>query len=204
MAEPLNFIGVAYNYKGDRLKAFEYYEQALNVSIQQRDSAQIAYTNNNLGRLFFEQGVLGRSYEYFMRSLAIFDAIHDASGIAYTYQSLANLYKTQHDFAKAESNYNKAYRIRVSLGNTRDITSALGQLGRFHQDQNDHEKALHYFHLADSAGNVINDEISLAEIKTLIADSYRNQNKLTEAEAMCAQGLAVITKLNTIRLMPQA
>src|SRR5690606_17593608 len=63
MAEPLNFIGVAYNYKGDRLKAFEYYEQALNVSIQQRDSAQIAYTNNNLGRLFFEQGVLGRSYE---------------------------------------------------------------------------------------------------------------------------------------------
>src|SRR5690606_3717435 len=89
LAEPLNFIGVAYNYKGNRLKAYEYYDQALTVSIQQRDSAQTAYTNNNLGRLFFEQGVLRRSYEYFMRSLTIFNAIHDASGIAYTYQSLA-------------------------------------------------------------------------------------------------------------------
>lgn len=204
LAEPLNFMGVAYNYKGNRIKAYEYYDQALKVATIQSDSTQIAFSNNNLGRLFFEQGMLSRSYEYFVRSLALFASINDASGLAYTYQSLANLYKTQRDFTKAETNYLKAYKIRLSLGNTRDIMSAMVQLGRLYQDNNNHDKALEYLQLADSAGNVIQDEINLAEIKTLIAESYLNQNKLAEAEKMCATGLQVITKVNAVRMLPQA
>ena len=58
LAEPLNFMGVAQNYKGNRLMAFEHYDQALTISIDQRDSLQIAHSNNNLGRLFFEKGLL--------------------------------------------------------------------------------------------------------------------------------------------------
>jgi tetratricopeptide (TPR) repeat protein len=95
LAEPLNFIGVAYNYKGDRIKSYEYYDQALKVSTQQHDSIQTAYSNNNLGRLFFEQGVLGRAYDYFIQALALFENINDQTGLAYTYQSLARLYKSQ-------------------------------------------------------------------------------------------------------------
>jgi signal transduction histidine kinase len=204
LARPLNFIGVAYNYKGDRIPAYEFYDQALKISTSQSDSAQIAYSNNNLGRLFFEQGVLSRSYEYFIRSLALFDAISDSSGLAYTYQSLANLYKIQRDFEKAENHYQKAYRMRLSLGNTRDIMSALGQIGRLYQDNNQHDKALKYLHLADSAGRIIHDEINLAELKTLIANSYLHQNRLNEAERICQEGLDVIIRVNSIRMMPQA
>lgn len=204
IAEPLNFIGVAYNYKGDRINAYDFYNQALKISIEQKDSSQTAYSNNNLGRLFFEQGILSRSYEHFIRSLAIFEAIRDSSGLAYTYQSLANLYKLQKDFKKAESNYLKAYRMRLSIANTRDIMSALAQLGRLYQDNGDHVTALYYLHKADSAGKVIRDEINLAEIKTLISDSYLDQKRLNEAEAMCAEGLRVILRVNNIRMLPHA
>lgn len=204
LARPLNFIGVAYNYKGDRIKAYDYYDEALQISTAQKDSTQIAYSNNNLGRLFFEQGVLSRSYEHFIRSLALFEAISDSSGLAYTYQSLANLYKIQRDFTKAENHYQIAYKMRIGLGNTRDIMSALGQIGRLYQDNGQHDKALQYFNLADSAGRVINDEINLAEVKTLIADSYLHQNKLNDAERICREGLEVITRVNNIRMLPQA
>jgi signal transduction histidine kinase len=204
LSEPLNFIGIAYNYKGNRILAYDYYDKALTLAIAQRDSGEIAYSNNNLGRLFFEQGILSRSYDYFMTSMALFEAVKDSSGLAYAYQSLANLYKTQRDFKKAESHYLLAYRIRLKLGNTRDIMSALGQIGRLHQDNNEHAKALHYLHLADSAGRIIKDEINLAELKTLIADSYLHQNKLEEAAKICAEGLAVMLRLNTVRMLPQA
>lgn len=204
LAKPLNFIGIAFNYKGNRLKAYEYYDKALQQSIRQLDSIQIAYSNNNLGRLFFEQGILSRSYEYFTQALIIFKTLNDPSGLAYTYQSLANLYMVQGDFQTAEKNYRKAYQIRLTLGNTRNIMSALTQLGKLHQDNHEHDKALYYFNLADSAGNVIRDEINLAEIKTLIADSYLNQDKLAEAEAICTAGLTVITRVNNIRMLPQA
>jgi signal transduction histidine kinase len=204
LAKPLNFMGVAYNYKGNRITAFETYDEALRVSAAQKDSSQIAHTNNNLGRLFFEQGLLSRSYEHFIRALSLFEAINDLSGLAYTYQSLAALYKLQHDYIKAESNYLKAYNIRLSLNNTRDIMSALGQLGRLSQETNDHDKALRYLHLADSAGHVINDEVNLADIKTYISQSYLRKGLLEEAESICKEGLEVILKKNVVRILPQA
>jgi signal transduction histidine kinase len=204
LAKPLNFMGVAYNYKGNRITAFETYGEALRVSAAQKDSSQIAHTNNNLGRLFFEQGLLSRSYEHFIRALSLFEAINDLSGLAYTYQSLAALYKLQRDYVKAESNYLKAYNIRLSLNNTRDIMSALGQLGRLSQETNDHDKALRYLHLADSAGHVINDEVNLADIKTYISQSYLRKGLLEEAESICKEGLEVILKKNVVRILPQA
>jgi signal transduction histidine kinase len=204
MAEPINFIGVALNYKGNRLSAFEYFEQALKISTAQSDSLQIAHSNNNLGRLFFEQGLLSRSYSYFVKALSIFEAIDDSTGLAYTYQSLANLYKSQRDYVKAENNYLKANKLRFALGNTRDIMSGYLQTGRLYQDNGQYDKALKYLLLADSSGHVINDEINLAEIKTFMAENYLHQDRLNEAEAICIEGLQVIEAKNNIRMQPQA
>jgi signal transduction histidine kinase len=204
LSRPLNFSGVAFNYKGNRLAAFENYDSALKIATTQKDSVQIAYSNNNIGRLFFEQGLLSRSYNYFVRALFIFNALKDSSGLAYTYQSLANLYKSQKDYAKAETNYINAYRIRLKLGNTRDVMSALTQVGRFYQQDSQHEKALRFFSLADSAGRKINDAINIAEIKTYKAESYLTQGQLQEAEAMCAEGLNYILGKNNVRMLPHA
>lgn len=204
LAEPLNFIGVAYNYKGNRLKAYDYFEQALSLSKQQHDSIQTAYSNNNLGRLFFEQGILSRSYNYFIEAQTIFEQIQDSSGLAYTFQSLARLYKSQGDDDKAENTYLKANDIRIKLGNTPDITSAFIQTGKFYQENEQHNDALYYLHLADSAANSIQDEINLAEVKTYIAKSYLHQGNLRDAETMCTDGLNVILQKNNVRMLPPA
>ena len=54
----------------------------LKLSIQQNDSLQKAFSNNNLGRLFYEQGILSRAYDYFIEALAIFEDINDSSGLS--------------------------------------------------------------------------------------------------------------------------
>ncbi|HEX6223331.1 MAG TPA: ATP-binding protein [Chryseolinea sp.] len=204
MAQPINFMGVALNYKGNRLSAFEHFEEALKVSTAQSDSVQIAHSNNNLGRLFFEQGLLSRSYAHFIKALSIFEDLNDSTGLAYTYQSLANLYKSQRDYKKSEHNYLKANAIRLSLKNTRDIMSGFVQTARLYEETNQTEKALKFLHLADSAGTVIQDEINLAEIKTFIAENYLHKDSLDAAEAICMEGLRVIQSKNIIRMLPQA
>ena len=204
LAEPLNFIGVAYNNAGDKIKAYEFYDQALKLSILQNDSLQRAFCNNNLGRLFLEQGVLARAYDYFVQAQALFEDINNASGLAYTYQSLARLQKTQRDYVKAENNYLKANKIRISLGNTPDITSAYIQTGRFYQEINQDQKALLYLLRADSAASSINDEINLAETKIYLSKSYLNQGLLGEAQAVCDEGLKVIVHKNNIRMQSPA
>jgi signal transduction histidine kinase len=204
LARAVNLLGIATNYKGERLKAFEYYSQALDIAANQNDSVQIAHANNNIGRLFYEQGILSRSYDYFVTARSIFTAINDSSGLAYTYQSLANLYKSQRDYGKAEENYLNAYEIRLALGNPRDIMSALVYIARHYQDSNDPEKAIRYLRLADSTGHLINDEINLAEIKTYLAESYLAKGRLKDSEEIVKEGLAVILKKNNLRMMPQA
>ena len=204
LARAVNLLGIATNYKGERLKAFEYYSDALEIATRQNDSIQIAHANNNIGRLFYDQGILSRSYDHFVTARSIFTALNDSSGLAYTYQSLANLYKTQRDYGKAEENFLKAYEIRLALGNPRDIMSALVYIGRHYQDANNPETAIRYLKLADSTGHLINDEINLAEIKTYLAESYLAKGRLEESEAMVKDGLSVILKKNNVRMMPQA
>lgn len=204
LAESPNFMGVAYNYKGDRIKAYELYEEAMAVATQHQDSVQIAYSNNNLGRLFFEQGILSRAYEYFLNAQTIFEDLNDPAGQAYTYQSLARLYHSQNDNVKAENNFLKANNIRRMLGNPPDITSGFVQTGRFYQEINEHEKALRYLLMADSTANSINDEINLAEIKMYVARSYMLDGDIEKAKEIGSEGLTVITNKNNIRLQPSA
>jgi signal transduction histidine kinase len=204
VSKALNIIGVAFNYKGERLLAYEYYTKALQLSTAQNDSIQIAHSNNNIGRLFFDQGLLGRAYEHFIKARSIFQDVNDSSGLAYSYQSLGNLYKTQRDFKKAEDSFIKAYQIRIALGNTRDIMSALVYLGRFYQETNQWKKSIAILTKADSTGQKIGDNINLAEIKTYLAEGYLNMGKFAEAESIGRQGLEVIEKVNNIRMIPQA
>src|SRR5260221_7018654 len=131
-ARALNYQGVAYNYKGERLKAYDLYSKALEVSTQQNDSIQIAHSNNNLGRLFFEQGLLSKSYDYYTKSYNIFKKLGDHSGLAYTLQSLGTLQRSQQDYIQSEKNYLEALRIRHELRNQRDIMSAHMFLSRLY------------------------------------------------------------------------
>ena len=203
LARAVNFMGIANNYKGKRMQAFDHYNKAMEIANEQRDSLQIAHSNNNIGRLFYEQGIFSRSYEYFVKARLIFNALKDSSGLAYTYQSLGNLYKSQRDYVNAEGNFLKAYEIRLKLGNSRDIMSALVYLGRHFQESGQYDKSIKYFQLADSTGHLINDEINLAEIKTYLAESYLGKGLLMEAENICKEGLQVILRKNNIRMMPQ-
>src|SRR5882757_11015242 len=88
LARTLNYQGVAYNYKGERLKAYESFSQALELSTKQKDSSQIAHSNNNMGRLFFEQGLLAKAYDRYVKAYNGFKKVHDDYGLAYTIQSL--------------------------------------------------------------------------------------------------------------------
>jgi len=203
LARPLNYIGVAYNYKGERLKAYDFFSQALETSTRLKDSIQIAHSNNNLGRLFYDQGILAKAYDYFVKSYNIFKKTDDLSGLAYTLQSLARLQGSQKDFIQAEKNYLEAYQIRLQLHDNRDIMSALTMLGRLYYDRKEYEKSNHILFKADSFGQLNHDEINLAEIKMLLAKNYIELGRLNEAEKVAEQGAKVIGKSQYTRALPE-
>lgn len=205
LAQPLNYQGVASNYKGDRLKAYDFYSRALEVGTQQRDTVQIAHANNNLGRLFFEQGILSKSYDYLIAGYHLFKQIHNLSGEAYSLQSLGTIQRSQKDFIQSEKNYQEAYRIRLQLGNQRDIMAAQSMLGRLYFERNDFLKSEKILLQADSVGNLIHDAVNLAEVKLLLAKTYLELKRTTEAEKVADAGAQVIGHLPQYKhIIPEA
>lgn len=203
-ATSLNYIGLANDYKGNLVRAFEFYDRAMREAVASGDSIQLAYANNNIGRLFSEQGMLTQSYPYFVKAEALFKATHDQSGLAYVYQSFATIYKTQKDFVKSEQNYLQALEIRQKGGNTRDIMSAMVLLGKLYMEIRQFEDALVYFQKADSAGRVINDALALAEVKILMAEYYLGTHETKKAEQLCVDGLSYILNFKNVTLVPRA
>jgi signal transduction histidine kinase len=204
LSRPLNYIGVAYDKKGEPINAYDKYVQAFSLAEQQQDSSQIAYSNNNIGRLLSDQGVHNKALEYFLKARRMFEALKDSSGLAYVYQSIGRINDSQRDYKNAEANFLQAYRLRIALGNTRDIMAALVYLGSLTQKSGDIEKSLAYFLKADSAGHVINDRINLAEIKILLARNYLASGDIDSAEVLSAEGLRVISSQNAKRTLPEA
>ncbi|MCA4895986.1 MAG: hypothetical protein ING84_13365 [Cytophagales bacterium] len=204
LAKPLNFLAVAYNYLGNLSKAYDLGQEAIRVATIQQDSNQIAYGNNNIGRLLFEQGILSKSLPYFINAQKIFTSTGDQSGIAYTKQSLAVLYLAQQDFAKAEQALLGALATRLLLKKVRDISSAYTQLGTLYQKMDDLEKSNFYFLKSDSVYQTIDDAINLARTKVLLAENYLRQGRISEARNIGEKGFAFIEKSGNVRRLPEA
>ncbi len=204
LAKPLNFLAVAYNYLGKLSEAYDLGQEAIRVATMQQDSNQLAYGNNNIGRLLFEQGILSKSFPYFVNAQKIFSSTGDESGIAYAKQSLADLYLAQQDFAKAEQSLLDALSIRLRLNKVRDISSAYAQLGGLYQKMDALEKSNLYFLKSDSGYQTTSDAINLARTKILLADNYLRQGKISEARHIGEKGFSFIEETMNVRRLPEA
>jgi tetratricopeptide (TPR) repeat protein len=204
LATTLNYIGLANYYKGNLVRAYEFYDKASKEAARKRDSLELAYSRNNIGRLFSEQGMLTQSYPYFVEAESIFKALRDSSGLAYVYQSFAMLYKMEKNFIKSEQYYRQALEIRQQLGITRDMISAMVLLGKLYMDIKRFDDALLYLQRADSAGVVIQDALAQAEIKILIAEYYLGKKETERANTLCLEGLSYILAFKNVKLLPRA
>lgn len=203
-SKTLNYLGLAHYYKGNLVRAYEYYEQAGKEARATGDSTELAYAQNNIGRLFSEQGMLTQSYPYFVRAESLFQFVHDSSGLAYVYQSFANLYRTEKDFVRSEQRYRQALEIRKRLGDPRDIVSAFVLLGKLYVDIKQYDDALRYFQKADSVSQHISDAMAHAEVKILMAEYYLGKGSTALAKPLCWEGLSYILNFKNVKLLPRA
>ncbi|HEU5290277.1 MAG TPA: tetratricopeptide repeat-containing sensor histidine kinase [Cyclobacteriaceae bacterium] len=204
LARSLNIIGIATNYAGDIPKAYIFYSDALELALQQKDSAQIAYTNNNLGRISQQRGRLSKAFEHFTEAIKIFEIIGDSAGLAYGYQSFGNLYQAQRNYSRAGDYFLKGLTIRLKQKNQRNIHSAYYMVGRMYADCARVDESQKYLNKADSVGRNINDEIQLAETWIYIAKNLLSKNQIQEADSIVDVSLQVIRKKKSIRILSQA
>ncbi|MBL6448188.1 tetratricopeptide repeat-containing sensor histidine kinase [Fulvivirga sp. 29W222] len=181
IAKSLNYIGVAYHYKGDQVKSFDYYNLAVEAAIRHNDSSQYAHSLNNLGRLFSTQGDFVKSYDYYFTALEIFERLNDKEGLSYCYKSLSELYQTQNNYKKALEMSQKALEIRLGTDNIPGQVSMLLEMAQIQEHNKNYEKAFDYYLQAKVKAESIDDFINIANINIGISHLYYIQHKFPEA-----------------------
>lgn len=197
-AQPLNYIGVGNYYKGNNIKAFEYYNQAKDTAIINGDSLQYGHSLNNIGRIYFNQGNYIEAYDYFFRSLEIFQKIKDLPAISYGYKSLAELYQSQDNLVKALEMSMKTAEIRAEFDDPSGIISIYLEIAGIYVKMENYNNGLIYFTKAYEIAEQTQDQVNLAIIKLNIAKMNTERGQLDIALSNALDALNFLRPSNNV------
>lgn len=192
LSKSMNFIGIAFSYKGEYKESFQYYERAIEISIESNDSLQLGHSYNNMGRLFFAQADIVKSYDYFFNALSIFKKQNNLSGLAYCYQSLVLVYEAQNNYTKALEIAQKALSIRIDSNNKRGQISTYKDLARILMSLDRHFEAVENLNAAIAIAVKLKDKISQSEINLGISKVHYQLKDYDLALEYCNAALTPI------------
>ena len=190
-AKALNFMGLAYDYKGDYKNSFLHFNQALEYAEQYSDTEQKGHAYNSLGRLFFNQGDQIKSYDFFYKALDIFRSIDDQAGAAYVYRSLADLYEIQGETRRAREMMGGALEIRRQIRDERGQISVLLELSDSYLVEQKYKEAFQYLEEAAEIAEDIRDQVSMAEIYLGIGEVYHYLENYIQANEYSKRALRI-------------
>ncbi|MEM7108640.1 MAG: ATP-binding protein [Bacteroidota bacterium] len=192
-SQALTFIGVAYNYKGDYLKSFDFYTAARKEAQQHNDTLQIAHAVNSLGRLYFNQGSFLKAYDHFYEALEYFTAINEALGTSYVYKSLSELHRSQNNLEKAQEMAEKTLEIRQTIGDDVGQISAIVELAIIYVERELYDEALAQYRSALDLAESISDKIGVARVNLGISQLHSQRNNSDAAFNYAKKALTTVT-----------
>lgn len=133
------YIGMSYYRKADYLVATNYWKTSFAIFKEIGDKVGQSNMLNNIGVLYFEQGVPSKASEYYFQSLKLALAMNDTLRIVTAYLNIGTIYSDfSKDFKTAISYQQKALPLAIGLGDIDALISLYGNVGenyiRLHED----------------------------------------------------------------------
>ena len=161
-------LGSVFRSLGEYVKAKEYCEKALAISMEVGDRKGEAAWYGNLGTVFRSLGEYVKAKEYYEKALAISMEVGDRKGEATWYGNLGTLFKCLGEYVKAKEYYEKALAISLQIGDREGEATWYGNLGTLFKCLGKYVNAKEYYEKALAISLQIGDREGEAAC-------YRNQ-----------------------------
>ena len=126
-------------------ESIPYLHSALEYSLQQKDSVQLAYSYNNLGDLYFLTGNFPLALEFTERSLQMFKELNHSAGKSYAFVNMGLLNRETKNFDLALEYFEMAISLWRELGDELGMGSVNLEIGRTYEAKGDLENAMTYY-----------------------------------------------------------
>jgi len=189
-------LGYAYDYKGDALKAINYYIRALRIKRDYKDKKGEAVILNNIGFVYNNQGDIPKALEYYNKSLKIKESLDDKKGMATTLNNIGAIYEKQGDFTKTVEYYNRSLNIYNEIADESGIAWSLNNIATSFYNQGDISKALKYYNKSLALKNKLGEKSSVAWTLNNIGTMYYKQGDYVKALTFYKKALAILEEMD--------
>jgi CHAT domain-containing protein/Flp pilus assembly protein TadD len=191
-ATVLLWLGRVHSDLGEKLKALEFYNQALplwRASDFPEAHGLEAATLNNIGGVHSDLGEKSKALEFYNQALPLYRAVTDRAGEARTFNNIGLIYADLGEKLKALEFYSQALPLWRAVDNRAGEATTLNNIGSIYDGLGDKIKALEFFNQALPLYRVVNDRRGEARILNNIGTVYNALGEPTKALEFYNQAL---------------
>lgn len=144
------------------MKISEKYLHSTSVQLKKYFMEYYAFSLNNYGFLYMQQGDYLKAYEYYNKSWNIQKTNHDKKGEAGSLVNLGYLLRQQGDITKALEYYHHALKIQLDIDDKPGTATSYNNIAFVFESQAEYAKALEYYNNALKIYLSINDKDGIA------------------------------------------
>ncbi|MFK7953858.1 MAG: tetratricopeptide repeat protein [Ekhidna sp.] len=175
-ANLLNNTGIAYVQKGQADKGVEFYQKALKIRIDQKDTVEIANMYLNIGGVDFENNNFKRARAYLDSASAIFTKKQHTPGVILCKTNGAAISILIEEYSKAISYAKKGLKLSLEIDDKNNIATNNIHLGRAYGSIGNKNLADKYFNEAllaskDLASKTLESEVYEAKYQVALKNS---------------------------------
>ncbi len=186
-----NNLGSIYKDQGDLTSAVNCYSKALKIFEAKSDNRYIAITLNNLGRIYQNQDDYTKALENYKRAKKLFDYIGEKQSCALTLNNIGEVYEDTGESETALKHYYEAKGIRESIGDKVGVGNSCIFLAAVYNKAGQSDSALILLNKSVECFTGNENNYSLTQAYSLIADVYFTKNNIPKAESYAKEALGI-------------
>ncbi len=190
-ASTFECMGVAYNNKGFSDSTLFYYNKALALYTEAKDTTHVVIIETNLSLLYKNLGLYERSLEHAFRALTILEHQKPDRTLASCYNTIGAVYAKLKDHTNALLYYRKALAIRKQIDYTKGIGQSYNNIGEVYISLQQYDSALKNLFRSVDIKKSTGDRNAVGTTLNLIGETYLSQSKTKEAEPYFRESLSI-------------
>jgi len=180
-------IAQSHDYLKDYKTSYQYFQKALQVNKEIKDSSFLGSIFNNLAISFYFQGKLDSSLAYHIKALAIRKATGNKKALANTYNNIGLIYRVKKDYEKTISYYKQSLKLKEEIGDNKGVFNTLNNIGVLHKNKKEYDSAIIIFSKLYKTATALGAEPAALSSKLNIAMCLNSQGKYEEALVLLSE-----------------
>jgi len=158
-------------------KATKYHFESLKLKEEVKDTAGMAYSFNNIGLAYLDEGDHKTALDYFYKALIIFKNKKNISLVAGIYDNIGNAYGNLKEYDSCEIYHLKAIHILENIKDKNSLASCYCNLGYVYFLMEKYPEAINYCNKSLALSKEMEILELIADVEITLSDLYEKTGK---------------------------